>query len=98
MVELKRKDIQGIVVSSYKHLPCAAYVLLRVTDAPKARSWLAQRVTKVTTSENKHASLSINLAFTCSALKNLGLSQNVLDTFSLPFQEGMSVPARARLL
>jgi Dyp-type peroxidase family len=98
MTELERNDIQGIVVSSYKHLPCAAYVLLRVTDAPKARSWLAQRVTGVTTSRNKDASLSINLAFTCSALKNLRLKQNVLDTFSLPFQQGMSVPARARLL
>lgn len=98
MTQLERKDIQGIVVSSYKHLPCAAYVLLRVADAPKARSWLAQRVTGVTNSENKHASLSINLAFTSSALKNLRLNQNVLDTFSLPFQEGMSVPARARIL
>lgn len=98
MAELERKDIQGIVVSSYKHLPCAAYVLVRVTDAPKARSWLAQHVIEVTTSENKHASLSINLAFTFTALKNLGMSQNVLDTFSLPFQEGMSVPARARIL
>jgi len=98
MAELERKDIQGIVVSSYKHLPCAAYVLLRVTDARKARSWLAERVSEVTVSENKHASFSINLAFTCSGLKTLGLSQNAVATFSLPFQEGMAVPSRARLL
>jgi Dyp-type peroxidase family len=98
MAELEREDIQGIVVSAYKHLQCAAYVLLRVTDSPKARSWLGQRVTEVTPSENKHASLSINLAFTCCGLQNLGLSQDVLATFSLPFQEGMAVPYRARLL
>jgi Dyp-type peroxidase family len=98
MAELERKDIQGMVVSAYKHLHCAAYVLLRVKNAPQARAWISQRVTEVMASENKHASLSINLAFTYSGLKNLGLKQDVLDAFSFPFKQGMAEESRARLL
>jgi Dyp-type peroxidase family len=98
MAELERKDIQGMVVSAYKHLSCAAYVLLRIKNAPQARAWLSQRVTEVTASENKHASVSINLAFTYTGLKNLGLNQDTLDAFSFPFQEGMAAESRARLL
>lgn len=98
MPELERKDIQGIVVSAYKHLPCAGYLLLRIKGAPQARAWISQRVPEIMSSEKKHASLSINLAFTFSGLKSLGLSQSVLDAFSFPFQEGMSAESRARLL
>jgi deferrochelatase/peroxidase EfeB len=98
MAELERKDIQGIVVSAYKHLPCAAFLLLRIKDAPPARNWLALRASEVMASEKKHAALSINLAFTFTGLKNLGLNQDTLDAFSFPFQEGMAAESRARLL
>ncbi len=94
MAELERKDIQGIVVSSYKHLPCAAFLLLRVTNAQKARSWLAQQSSRSWPPRTKTRSLSINMAFTFSGLKNLGLGQDVLDAFSLPFQEGMAALPR----
>jgi Dyp-type peroxidase family len=96
--ELERKDIQGLVVSSYKHLPCAAYVLLRVQNAKAARAWLSQHVAEITTSEGKDPDFSTNLAFTWTGLKNLGLSQEVLDTFSRPFQEGMATEHRSRIL
>ena len=49
-------------------------------------------------SEVKHPALSINLAFSYSGLKNLGLKQDALDAFSFPFQEGMAAESRARLL
>jgi Dyp-type peroxidase family len=98
MAELERKDIQGIVVSAYKHLPCAAFLLLRVKDAAQARNWLALRASEVMAAEKKHSALSINLAFTFTGLKNLGLNQDTLDAFSFPFQEGMAAESRARLL
>lgn len=97
-MELERKDIQGMVVSAYKHLPCAAYLLVQVTDAAKARAWLSGIVAKVTVSENKKSDLSTNLAFTFSGLKNLGLKPDVLSTFSFPFQEGMASEYRSRIL
>ena len=98
MAELEVKDIQGIVVSAYKHLHCSAFMLLRVKNAQQARAWIAQRAAEITVSEGKHPSLSVNLAFTYSGLQALGLTQEALDTFSFPFQEGMSVESRARLL
>jgi len=98
MAELERKDIQGMVVSAYKHLPCAAYVLLRVKNARQARAWISQRVAEVMASEVKHPALSINLAFSYSGLKNLGLKQDALDAFSFPFKQGMAEESRARLL
>jgi len=98
MAELERKDIQGMVVSAYKHLHCAAYLLLRVKNAAQARVWISQRVAEVIASEVKHPALSINLAFSYSGLKNLGLKQDALDAFSFPFQEGMAAESRARLL
>lgn len=98
MFELDRNDVQGLVVSSYKHHPCAAYLLLRVNNPAGARKWLAQHVAEVTTSENKHAPIHTNLAFTWNGLKKLGLSEKVLNTFSRPFQEGMATEHRQRVL
>src|SRR5215472_4308536 len=97
-MELERKDIQGLVVCSYKHLPCAAYVLLRISSAPPARTWLAQRVGEVTAAEGKHPQVSRNLAFTMSGVKTLGLKEDALATFSFPFQEGMATEHRSRIL
>jgi Dyp-type peroxidase family len=98
MAELERKDIQGIVVSAYKHLPCAAYVLLRVSNPAATRQWIADRLPKIMASEAKHATLSINLALTYTGLQSLGLKQNALDGFSFPFQEGIDAEYRSRLL
>jgi len=98
MVELEREDIQGIVVSSYKHLPCTTYLLLRINNAAAARAWIANRIPEVTSSEAKHAALSINLAFTYSGLKTLELKPDTLARFSFPFQEGMDAGYRSRLL
>jgi Dyp-type peroxidase family len=97
-MQLERKDIQGLIVSSYKHLPCAAFLLLRVKDAAKAKAWLSSHIADITTAEVKHAHFSTNLAITYTGLQKLGLSQNALATFLLPFQEGMATEHRSRIL
>jgi Dyp-type peroxidase family len=96
--ELERQDVQGLVVSSYSKLPCAAYLLLRINNPSAARKWLSQHVADITTSENKPALFNTNLAFTGNGLRNLGLSEKVLNTFSRPFQEGMATAHRQRVL
>lgn len=98
MAELDRKDIQGLVVSAYKHLPCSAYVLLRVTRATAARKWIEQLLPEIATSDGKRPSTSINLAFTFTGLQKLGLAPEGLSSFSFPFQEGMAADYRSRLL
>lgn len=101
MVELKpedMKDIQGLVVSGYAHLPCVSYVMLRVVDAPAARGWLSNLVSEVTTSEGKQDISSLNIALTYRGLSALGLEKSVLESFSRPFIEGMATPHRSRIL
>jgi Dyp-type peroxidase family len=92
------KDIQGIVISGYGHLPCASYMLLRVTEPTAARRWLASITIQVTTSEQKQEGTSLNVALTHHGLTNLGLDAEALATFSRPFLEGMATAHRSRIL
>jgi hypothetical protein len=96
-MELERKDIQGLIVSSYIHLPCAAFLLLRVTNEAVAREWLARHVAEITTAEKKQ-DVSTNLAFTYDGLRKFGLPENALATFSSAFQEGMASGRRSQVL
>jgi Dyp-type peroxidase family len=97
-MELERNDIQGLVVSSYKHLTCAAYILLHIGNAASARTWLGQRLGEITTATGKYPVVSLNVAFTSSGLRALGLKPETLATFSFPFQEGMATDHRSRIL
>lgn len=101
MAELKpedMKDIQGFVISGYAHLPCVSYLLLRVNDPPAARRWMGERVNEITTSEGKELISCLNVAVTHGGLRRLGLHEEILDTFSRPFVEGMATPHRSRIL
>lgn len=98
MAELERQDIQGLVISGYAHLPCASYLLLRVSDAVPARRWLGRKALEVTTSERKQEGTSLNIALTHRGLKELGLDEDTLATFPRAFQEGMATPHRSRIL
>jgi Dyp-type peroxidase family len=96
VAELERKDIQGIVMSGYGHLPCATYLLLHVADATAARSWLGRL--DITSAEVKQEGTSINIAFTERGLARLGLHADTLATFSRAFREGMATEHRSRIL
>jgi len=98
MADLERPDIQGFLLSAYGHLPCATYLLLRVSDAAPARGWLARLAAEVTTAEGKQEGFSLNLALTSTGLSKLGLDPAGLATFSRAFREGMATEHRARVL
>ena len=68
MGELERADMQGIVMSAYAHLPCAAYVLLPVNDARGGRAWLRGVVPEIASGEGKDEVSLLNLAITFSGL------------------------------
>jgi len=97
-MNLELNDIQRLVISSSVRLSCAAYVLLRVRDATAAKAWIGRRASEVTTAGEESPQRFVNLAFTSSGLKKVGLDDNTLATFSFPFQEGMATPHRARIL
>lgn len=98
MAELERHDIQGFLLSAYSHLPCATYLLLRVTDAASGRRWLARMASEVTTAERKQEGFSVNLALSSPGLSKLGLDSEGLATFPRAFREGMATEHRARVL
>jgi Dyp-type peroxidase family len=106
MSDLDRQDIQGLVLSGYSHLPNARYMLLRITDPARARGWLRELVGEITTGEAPESAVAksaspppnMNVAFTASGLRRLGLSQATLASFAPEYLEGMAHPDRARIL
>lgn len=96
--KLEREDIQGIIPFAYDQFDHACYVHLRIGDAVKARRWLAGLLPHVQGSATKAKGHALNLGFTVSGLRRLGLDEATLETFSREFQEGMAEPARARSL
>jgi len=102
MLEKNRDDIQGMIFSAYVHLECAAYLLLRVTDAALARKWVGQIANEVTNAvkppKDHRPPVNINIAFTATGLTNLGVPEAVVDTFSYPFRSGMATERRANIL
>ena len=99
MATLDFSDIQGFLLTSYaSNMPCANYLLLSITDVPSCRQWLTQVSGMITTGKDRKSDFSLNIAFTAPAFKKLGITANDLQTFSVPFQEGMSTAVRQQLL
>lgn len=96
--DLEVADMQGLLVSSYAHLPCATYLLLRIVESADARDWLRRLSAEITTAERKQERASRNVAFTMSGVKNIGLSVDALETFPAAFKEGMASARRAKVL
>lgn len=99
MTNLDTKDIQGFVLSSYaKNMPCANYVLLKITSASQSRQWLNLIAGEITTGAQRKDDYCLNIAFTANGLQKIGLTEVELMTFSVAFQEGMSAPTRQQIL
>ncbi|SRR5579883_187053 len=104
MVKLETQDIQGIILSGYNHLPFSKYLLLHITNPKKAQEWLKQLLPQITNSDwgikpnIQKPSQAINIAFTYTGIKKLGLPPESLRTFSNEFFEGMAEDNRSRQL
>ena len=96
-------DMQGLIRSAFSTLKFAFYVLLHIEDRLQAHQWLAQLIdegpiTHSVLDKKNELNHVINIAFTHSGLKNMGLDDASLLTFSRPFVEGMSDSLRAQAL
>lgn len=96
--QLERHDIQGFVLSSYAHLPCANYLLLRITDPELTRDWIKNLASQITAAEKKQEGSSLNIGFTSTGLSKLGFTASELSGFSRAFAEGMVSDHRSRIL
>ncbi|MEL6537182.1 MAG: hypothetical protein AAFQ98_17305 [Bacteroidota bacterium] len=103
-------ELQAIITGGFKRLNHARYILLTIPQGKEedAKAFVKEVVPKVTATEfiktipkyspNKNTWEGIwglNVAFTHSGLKKLGLHESTLDGFSRPFKEGMNDPERS---
>jgi Dyp-type peroxidase family len=98
MDQLEFSDIQGLLLSSYSSLPCAAYLMYEILDAGAASEWLQQILPCITNGTQRDKVSSFNIAFTAEGLSTLGVDQATLATFSFAFAEGMTPEYRSRIL
>ncbi|MDB5159515.1 MAG: peroxidase [Mucilaginibacter sp.] len=99
MATLDFADIQGFILTSYaSNMPCANYLLLKINDATACRQWLKEVSANITTGIDRKNDFALNIAFTVTGLAALGFEGPDLQTFSVPFQDGMGTKIRQQLL
>lgn len=98
MPNLDFEDFQGIIARGYGELEAGCYTLLTIRDAQAAKIWLGNLVDTVTSGAEKPMEGALNIAFTYSGLKVLGLDTKTLETFSSEFQDGMTSDYRQNIL
>ncbi|HEV7663090.1 MAG TPA: Dyp-type peroxidase [Chloroflexota bacterium] len=98
MADLELQDMQGFIARGYAELKAASYVLLQITSASSARAWLATLATSITAASARPSDSALNVAFTVTGLRKLGLADQTLAQFSNEFRTGMTTPHRRRTL
>ena len=92
--EVEWGDVQGILYRGYKTHKNSMSIILKITDQRKAGKWLAgleiASALEIVDLKNYSKLLLRTVSFTHSGLEALGLGVEVLDQFSLEFQEGMA--------
>ena len=96
-------EVQGLVVSGFKDLPWAEALFLRIGEGNGAggrrAGWLgALREIEPITAANGKDPDPAAIAFTWTGLHRLGLPGEALESFSVPFREGMCQVDRLRRL
>src|SRR5262249_13133571 len=91
------QDVQGLVFRGYGNLRAATYVLIQLGDPAAARAWLDGLANAITTGQDRPEETALNVAFTPSGLRKVGLPTEILAMFSLEFSEGMATAHRSRL-
>jgi Dyp-type peroxidase family len=101
-VQLDLGDIQGDILRAYGNdYDCTTYAFVRIDCPPeRARAWFAGVLDHVTTAEpwrdGEKPVTTLNVAVTANGLRKLGVSEDVVGSFSHEFRDGMA--ARATLL
>jgi Dyp-type peroxidase family len=95
---LELDDVQGLIVHGFAELKGAVFLRLRVEAAAPARRWLAALKPRITRGNEEKPERVVNVAFSASGLRKLGLDAEILAGFAKPFREGLLTEQRRRLL
>jgi len=91
MRDVELADIQGNILRGYNQ-PLFRYAFYRVTDSSNGQRFLARLIPAITTAQPWTAgkpSSTVNVAFTQSGLRAMGMPTEVLRSFPIEFQQGM---------
>lgn len=95
--QIEISEVQTILFGGLKHHPFATCLLLRLPDDPaRARAWLADVCGRITFGDQPPQDRVNLLALSASGFSKLGMPEDVLNQFSLPFRQGMD--RRSRIL
>lgn len=83
-------DLQGLIRFGHGHLSETRFLLLDVLDAEAARAWLGAAPVTTAATATEPPRIALQVAFTASGLRTLGLDQAVIDDFSDEFVAGMA--------
>ena len=101
-VRLDLGDIQGDILRAYGNAyDCTSYAFVRIECPPEqGRAWFAGLIDHVTTAAPWKAGekplTTLNVAVTAAGLRALGVSEEVVGSFSKEFRQGMA--GRSELL
>lgn len=83
-------DLQGLFRFGYGKLTEACFMLLRIKQAATAKAWLAQLEVNTATRTATAPESAVQVAFSASGLRLLGLKEQVIRGFSDEFIVGMA--------
>jgi deferrochelatase/peroxidase EfeB len=92
-------DVQGLAAFGYAKLTEARFLLLRIRDAAAARAWIASAPVSTAEPRQSAPDTALQIAFTASGLRVLGMPASGMAAFSPEFLKGMAGEAsRSRRL
>jgi deferrochelatase/peroxidase EfeB len=98
MSEVDYADVQGLVRFGYGHMSSASYVLVNIKNATAAKAWIRSAPVTTAIAQKPPPKTALNIAFTASGLRALGVSESIMSGFSHEFRGGMAQESRARQL
>ena len=97
-IRLDLGDIQGLFARGYREHRYARFTIFTIAEAPAGRALLEWLLPHLTTAASFSGDLALQVAFTASGLRELGLPDHVVTGFAAEFRQGMTNPNRSRFL
>jgi deferrochelatase/peroxidase EfeB len=97
-VSIELDDIQSLLIRGFGQLPVCTYILLEIEKPALAREWLTELLPFLSPATRFEPLTGLNIAFTHPGLAALGLAEENLRNFPIPFREGISASHRSRIL
>jgi Dyp-type peroxidase family len=97
-VRLDLSDIQGLFARGYREHRYARFTIFAIGEASAGRALVEWLLPHITTAAPFSGDVALQVAFTASGLRQLGLPDHVVAGFAAEFRQGMTNPNRSKFL